>query len=292
MRALVVLALAAAAAAEPASMLRDDVEGVLRVLDGRVPGRAAAWGEGTPVHPRDGGPVLAADAGGGVLGWLGASAGFWFPTLEGSMAANGGEKLTFGELGLDDHDGTATGGVSISLGGFGLRLDGFALSFEGSEVVTRDITFGGITFTVGTTVASSAEIANLRLLGTAPIVKSSVVSLYLQGGVSYFQLEGEVSSLLFGSGRESADVPIPVVGALLQVRVSNVLLELDVTGMAIDFGDVSGELLDITASAGVTIFKVASLRAGYRLVAVDGEVDDFTLDATLGGFFIAAGVRF
>lgn len=268
---LAALLLAAAAQAAEPLLLKKDIESTLHTFEE---------------------PILAGDAGGGVVGWFGAGVAFWYPKLDGDMATDGGDRVDFDELGAEDNEPTFVGAAAISLGPLGIRIDGFTTEFSGSSVLTRDIDFGGITFTVGTSVASRVEINNLRLLFTTYIVKTGVLSIALQGGITYFQLEGEMQALGFGFGTENVDVPIPVFGALVQVKVSNVMFEVDVTGLSIEYGSIEGDVLDAQASVGLSFLKVAWVRAGYRYLLVSGRGSGIDFDATMDGFFFAAGVRF
>ncbi len=38
--------------------------------------------------------------------------------------------------------------------------------------------------------------------------------------------------------------------------------------------------------------KIVAVRAGYRLVAIDGTIEGFNVDGTLDGFFVGASVNF
>jgi hypothetical protein len=102
------------------------------------------------------------------------------------------------------------------------------------------------------------------------------------------RLEGDSS----GTATESAIVPIPVLGILARAKIGPVLLELDVTGLVIDYGEIRGTTFDARFSVGYTFLKVVAVRAGFRIVTIDGEAEDIDIDARLSGFFVGASVQF
>ena len=283
MRAFVsLLLLAAAAAAAPGgeapSPLVTAVEAYVRDAEMRGFETAA--------------PFVRAPAAGGAVGWLHLRVSYWYPSIDGEIAS-GGDRLDFrDDLGLDDNEGTVVPEVLLSIGSLGVRFDAFFLEFDGQSTITRPFTFGGVVFLVNEDVTSHVEINHLRLLGTFPVVRSDFLELRVQGGLQVFDIDGTVEGSTSGTSRASGTIPIPVVGVLAQIKVSRILLELDVAGLSIEYGDVEGTVLDARASVGVTVLKIVAVRAGYRVVFFDGSADDVTLDATLEGFFVGASISF
>ncbi|MDH3590364.1 MAG: hypothetical protein OER88_00685 [Planctomycetota bacterium] len=276
--ALLVLAAASfAAERDPAAtLLRAEADAYARAATER-------WVPGVPV---------AASADGGVVGWLSVRINVWFPELEGDMASLGETVSLDDELGLGEEESTLMPQITVSFGGVGLRFDFFQLEYDANALIQRQFEFGGITFDVAENVASRVVINNYRLLAVIPIVKTKSFQLSTLAGVSYYELEGEIISQTAGQAQEEGDFPIPVLGLMLQVNVSRVTIEVEVSGLAVDYGDVDFTLIDATASIGITVAKVIAIRGGYRIVIMDGTVDDFLIDVTLEGPFVGASFQF
>jgi hypothetical protein len=237
-------------------------------------------------------PVLA-KATPGVTGWIDVRVDVWLPSLSGSMRTDAdSDSVDFvNDLGLGDEEVAIMPQVILSLGGLGLKVDGFFYQTDGSGTVQGDFTFGGVTFTVNEDIDSEIQVDNYRFLMTIPILKGGPIALYLQGGISYYHLEGTVTSDTF-SATDTADVPIPVGGILAQAKFFGLLVEADVTGLVIEYDGVEGSVIDAKLSVGYAIAKVLALRAGYRIVRFDGGDGDFDIDTTFDGFFVGASITF
>jgi hypothetical protein len=235
---------------------------------------------------------VAAPATGGLFGWVFPQIYVWFPALDGTMRAGNDRIDLQDDLGLEEGDASLMPQIQLSLGGVGLKFGAYFVRFEGQGTLTRSFEFGGVTFLVNEDVTTTVRIDNYRLVSIIPIVKTDFLAIYLQGGISYFHLEGTIRGELSGSGSGTADVPLPVAGVLAQAKVGPVVFELDASGFSLDVGDVGATVLDVQATIGVVLFKVVGVRAGYRLVVLDGHSEDFAVDGTLEGFFAGASVQF
>lgn len=237
-------------------------------------------------------PVLA-KATAGLTGWIDVRVDIWLPALSGTMRTDAdSDSVDFeDDLGLGDEEVAVMPQVSLSLGGLGLKLDGFFYETSGSGTVQGDFTFGGVTFTVNEDIDSQVKVDNYRLLMTVPLIKSGPVAIYLEGGITYFHLEGTVTSASF-SASDTADVPVPVGGVLAQAKIWKLLVEADVTGLVVDYGGVQGSVVDAKLSVGFAFAKVLAVRAGYRVVSFDGTDGDFDINLTLDGFFVGGSVTF
>ena len=122
-------------------------------------------------------------------------------------------------------------------------------------------------------------------------MKGGPIAIYLQGGLTYYRLEGTVTSASF-SATDTADVPIPVGGILAQAKIFGLLVEVDVTGLVVEYGGVEGSVFDVKLSVGYAFAKVMAVRGGYRIVRFDGGDGDFDIDTTLDGFFFGASITF
>jgi hypothetical protein len=237
-------------------------------------------------------PMLLAPASGGLLGWIAVRADAWYPRLDGKFSDTAGDTIEAGELNLDTNTWGPAAEVTLTPSRFFFRFDFYHARFAGSSTIERTFSFGGVTFPVSEDVDSRVRIENYRFLSGFAVVKTAPFRLYVMLGLGYYHLEGRVVGSVSGTAEQSLDVPAPLLGLLAQAKVTRFLFELEVSGLSISFSDVGADYVDVKASVGVTIFKVAMLRAGYRYVLLNGYASDFDVDVTLDGFFLGAGVQF
>ena len=268
------------AAAPEAAALEDnldvDIDEYLRLETILIPGR--------PVDAQLSNPVVE----------LFPKLGVWDATISGSMSAGTPpQSLSVSDdLGLEGStDGFIVYG-QISLGFLALRYSSFFAQFEGQNTLTRDINFGGIDFTISDNISSSLEINNYTLMLALRLINVVGFKLYVEAGVSYYQLAGNVTSATFGTGSETADIPVPVVGVLIQQSFRPFFVELEVMGLELEYGDTRGSVLDIQASIGIRFLRFIAARAGYRYIDFEGKSDDFEVGIVLDGLFFSVGIVF
>jgi len=250
-----------------------------------------AVGEYLEALPLD--PPSYAPATGGLFGWIVPQVYVWFPSVDGEMVTDDGDRVDFqSDLGLEEGDPAVMPQLQVSLGAIGLRFSAYLSRFEGQGTVDRTFTFGGVTFPVTETITSKVRIDNYRLLSFLPLVKTDFFTLAFQGGISFFDVEGTVTGSSSGTARESAGLPLPSGGVVVQLKVGRFLFEADVAGFTIDFGDIGATFVDAQASVGVVVFKVVAVRGGYRVVYLDAEADGFRVEGTLSGFFVGLSFQF
>ncbi|MHC4224485.1 MAG: hypothetical protein ACYSX0_07450 [Planctomycetota bacterium] len=237
--------------------------------------------------PRD--RPLLAPASGGMTGWLLVQVHAWYPSLDGKMSS-GTDLLDFqDDLGLTDNEFSVMPIVQVSFG-ISLRLDGFFLKYSGTNTLTNDIEFGGITFPAGTDIASEVGIEYVRLMMLIPVVKTDALTLYLEGGLAYVGLDGNVAAFGIGVGVEDIQLPLPLIGVLFQSKLGDFVFEVEASGLTISYSDLGATVFDGTVSVGYTIAKFFGVRVGYRFVYAEGEADSFLIESTIQGGF--AGLTF
>jgi len=149
-----------------------------------------------------------------------------------------------------------------------------------------------VTFTVGDSVASDVRLTCYRSLGLVRFLDLDAVSVAGIIGFNYYTYRATITGATTGTATVDGILPFPVVGALVQVRVSDFLLEAEASGFWIDYGGVQATALDFTVSAAWNFLKFGEVRVGYRYISLDGSFDDTALDLRLDGFFVSAGVNF
>jgi hypothetical protein len=264
--------------------------GLVPAAPAREPSPAEVAVEGFVRDTRE--PMVLAPASGGLLGWIAVRADAWYPRLDGRFSSLGGDLLDAAELNLDSNEVGPAAEVALTPGRFFFRFDFFQVRFEGDSTLSRTFSFGGLTFTINEDVYTRVRIDSYRFLSGFAVVKTAPFRLYVLLGLGLYHLEGRVDGSVSGSAEESLDIPAPFIGLLAQAKVTRFIFEVEVSGLTVSYSDVGADYVDIKASVGITLFKVAALRAGYRYVLLNGHVSDFDVDVTLDGFFIGAGVQF
>lgn len=236
---------------------------------------------------------LCAAAQGGVMGWGSFRLDVWLPTLDGTLSDASGNSVDISDdLGADTTEGVVVPRALVSLGGIGFLVDAYRFQTEGDGTLTGTFTFGGVTFTATEDVHVDVDFTNVRGLMTVPVFSTDVLRISLLGGISYYDFNVTVTGQLSGTGSVSAPVPVPLVGVLGQAKFGPLLLELEVSGLTANYGDFDISYLDLQASVGFQFLKIVAVRAGYRIVAIDGTLEGYSVDGTLDGFFVGASVNF
>jgi hypothetical protein len=235
---------------------------------------------------------LSAAAQGGVMGWASLRLDAWYPALDGDLNDENGNTMSLSDLGVDDNEVVLVPRALLSFGGVGMLIDAWRFETEGDGTIQGTFTFGGVDFTVSENVHTDVDITNIRGLMTLPVVNTDFLRISLLGGISYYDFNVTVTGETSGTGSVTAPVPVPLIGVLGQAKFGPVLLEVEVSGLTFDYGDYDINYFDLQASVGISLFKIVALRAGYRLVSIDGTIEGYSIDGTLSGFFVGASVNF
>ncbi len=171
--------------------------------------------------------------------------------------------------------------------------------FDESLSLQRTIDFGNQSFTAGTTVDASVEFRCYSLRGEffLPTLGFNAVgiSIGVELGVNYFTAEADVSSL---GAAESKDVsgPLPVLGLHVIASITNwVRAELEITGIASNYGPVHGHYIDAALEVVVAPIQYAFIGLGWKIIDMRVETSSdpiFDIDLRLSGPFLSIGIRF
>lgn len=273
---LLLLASAAEAAGEPG--LESEVDSFVR---------------GVRADPSPFDHPIVAPPQGGPLGWIMAGAYAWYPSVSGDLSLDGEPVDIEDDLGIDGNDWSLLLQAQVSLGGFGFRFSGLFARIEGSGSLDRTFVFGGVAFDVNEDVDSRLSLNGYRMQTMIPIVRTDHFMLAFVGGLTLFDVDVEIVGSVSGRAEESALVPVPLVGGLVQAKLGRFLLEAELSGFYVDFQGYGATVLDAQFSVGITFLKVAAVRVGYRWVSADVHDDaDFAVDAVMQGFFVGGSVQF
>jgi len=177
-------------------------------------------------------------------------------------------------------------------------------TFEDTETLSQTITYGGQTFSGGTTVDSEFDITATTLLMhfgmSTPKVAGTGVAAGAALGVKFFEFEGSLS----GSGvSESAKAagPIPVLGLFTKTALlAYLFLEVEVHGLMVPgflSGGLSGAIWEGNASV---VFRYNRFFAGigYKIFNFTLEDDsgtgvgDVEVDLKMSGMAFEVGMGF
>jgi hypothetical protein len=241
--------------------------------------------------PRTEGNYLSAAASGGLLG-TSLRLDVWAPSLSGHIYDDAGNNASLGDLGLDSTEVVLVPRALLSLGGVGFIFDGWQFKTSGDGIIDQTFTFGGIDFTVNEEVHSDVDITNIRGIFMVPVISTDFLRIALLGGISYYDFNATVTGALSGTGSVHAPVPVPILGVLGQAKLGPLLVEAEFSGLTFDYGDYNIDYLDFQVSVGMTVFKILAVRAGYRMVYINGTIEGYDVDMTLDGFFIGGSLNF
>ena len=205
-------------------------------------------------------------------------------------------------LGYDDTENGHELQLCLSIPFFGRFYAGYWwVDFEGSETLTREITFADRTFSAGTTVESELNLDMYYLtyelgLPSLPLGCDDIpLDLGVQLGARALIAEGSIENSTF-SAEDSGGTGIPVIGVHAALRVTPFLrAELELAGMAVSYGSTS---LSYVEGFGEIVGQLGPAFAGvgYKWATLDLEDErgdvDLDVDITLDGFYFTAGVRF
>lgn len=225
---------------------------------------------------------------------------YWRPTLESVIVATlpGSPATTVDpvtDLGVEEEQNVFEGRVGLTLlGRHKFRIGYLPLSFDGDRTVTRNITFEGTTFTANVDrVLTDLDVKILRAGYEFDFFKTPLGYLGFLLEVHYF--DGEARLRTVSSGKdETVDfkVPVPVVGLAFRTyptitRVVSVGAE--VVGV---YAGSTGHYLDGEASITISPFPFVEFTGGYRVIDLEGEEGDDSLDLSLHGPFATFTLRF
>jgi len=237
-------------------------------------------------------PIVAPPTG-GPLGWLIVGLYGWYPELDGDVQLGDDAIDIQDDLGITDNEIVIMPQVQVSLGAIGFRLGGFFARFEGSGTVAGSFEFGGVTFDVGEDVDSRVRIDAYRIQTMVPIVRTDFLQIAFLGGLSLYDVDVTIDGSLSGRSEESATIPLPAGGVLVQAKLGPVLLEGEISGFYLEIEGYGGSAIDAQLSVGVTALKVVAVRVGYRFFRVDiHDNSDFNVDVRMQGFFAGVSLQF
>lgn len=223
--------------------------------------------------------------------------GYLLLSPEGEIAAevNGiGTKVDLdSDLGLDDSSGLIAE-AALALGDVKLTVGYLPLSFEGDSFLSRNITFDGTNYTVGTPVQSSLDLDIIDVGLTWYVVNiddaPTRFQLGLELAVKVTDATASIAETLTNTTATASEtLPIPTIGLRARVAIS-------------DFVGISGRVgyleydgnhfTDADVQVEFSPVPLVGLFVGYRYIDLSIDESDVFVDTQLSGFYGGAMIRF
>jgi hypothetical protein len=224
---------------------------------------------------------------------------YWRPILESSIVASApgfpeNPVDPVSDLGLDKEQNAFEGRVGLTLlGRHKFRIGYLPLSFDGDRTVTRDIIFGGTTFTATVDrVLTDLDVKILQAGYEFDFLKTPVGYLGVLFEIHYFDVEAHLRTVTSAKD-ESADFkfPFPAVGLAFRAYPITRILSVGAEVVGVTIGS-KGHFLDGEASVTLSPWPFVELTGGYRVIDLHGEEGDDSFDLRLHGPFASLTVRF
>jgi hypothetical protein len=223
---------------------------------------------------------------------------YWFTDLDGTLkVTEGGVQGTdidlTDDLGVDDEDFWELR-IILEMGKHRLRYGFIRLDWDGDEILTKTITFGGETFTVSSRVVTDLDIDYHRLGYIYDLIDTLGNRLSLILEVKYFDIDASLEAPSVVPAiveSETLDAPVPTVGLAFELGLPFLLnFGGEVTGIT---AGKYGYLVDAEAAINFNPLPMLTISGGYRYFKLEAEDDDdFELDLDLQGPFLTLRVGF
>ncbi len=168
------------------------------------------------------------------------------------------------------------------------------MSFDGTSQLTRQITFGDVTFSANETLQSKLTMDHydLALYYPIPLLKTATLntlSIELGLDVRYIKFDSTITGSVSGVSSKNTNIYIPMIYAgILVSPISSFSIEGEFRG----FVEGTKHYYDYIGRLKVMPFGPLFISAGYRSEQIKIDESDVKADANFKGPFIEAGVSF
>jgi len=222
--------------------------------------------------------------------------GVWWAKLTGPITVDGDQVLDVSDsLGLDSVQLVPFVRLGLRLWRFEIIVEGWWFGTDGRAIVDEEFEIGGEIFPVNAVIDSRLTLSSYRLALGYEFWRSDHITATVLVGVSFMYSTGRVETvfLLDRQATWKEWLPIPAIGLSLSGEIiGNWIYEAEGNWIGFSTNDYSVYYLDVRAAIGYQFNDWILARAGYRLLTVDGEVDEVQVDLQLAGFFIEAAITF
>lgn len=197
------------------------------------------------------------------------------------------------DLGMDDSEDYFLE-AALQLGAFRLFAAYLPLSFSGTSVLTRDISFNGETFVLGSRVESDVNVEIYEAGLAWFLVDIDDMPVRVQFGpemaVKYVDASVDLQDDSFALNEsESVGVPVPTLGARARVSVADYLGVVGRVGYLKYDGN---SFMDVDVQIECSPLPLVGLFAGYRYLDIEVDENDVFIDTSFAGPYAGAMIRF
>ena len=228
---------------------------------------------------------------------IGVRGYYWFPGFKADMKSDSAG-LSGTDVNLKDNLDVGTKAfpsveVFAGLGRSHLSLTYTPIEYSGSTALTQDINFNGQVFAKGVNVDSDLKLRMLDLeyRFTALNMENIMAGFSLDaiGQIKYIDGEAKIAAPVLGKeAKQSIQLPIPMVGVGAHIGLLLNILEAraKITGISYSGNYLYEALADIS----LTPFPLLDIHAGYKVIRVHLDRNDFFLNADFAGPYLALTV--
>ena len=228
---------------------------------------------------------------------IGARGYYWFPTLDGTVKVDEasiiGDTIDFDkDLGIEDENYPSVE-VFVGGGNHHLSFTYTDIDYSGKKTLTREIKFGGKTYSASDTVTSSIQYKMMDLLYQYDFLNlENVLGGVSLGGVFQLKyLDGDVSLKTTGiDEKEDFTIPIPMIGLNLHIGILAQILQARLRATAISYSEST--IYELMGDISWTPFPLVGIHGGYRTFVIDIDEDDLTFDYDMSGPYVALTLSF
>tara|TARA_R110002126_G_scaffold64513_21_gene165282 strand:- start:7776 stop:8558 length:783 start_codon:yes stop_codon:yes gene_type:complete len=228
-------------------------------------------------------------------------------TLSGEFGASAGAATvnsTVDELGLGDEELGFYPRFDADWDDSHFSIGWLGTAYEGTGVVSGDVTIDGSTIPSGTTVDTRMDLAALTALYTWDIVPIGPADLGIGLGVTLLDIDLEMISQADSTRLQSDEIlPLPVLTARLDFRDSPFAVGASVGGIDVSFDEGAARVLDLDVHARLRFSTgisgggmSAHFLGGYRSFSADGHYDDgatqVDADVRMAGPYLGLSISF
>jgi outer membrane protein len=228
---------------------------------------------------------------------IGARGYYWFPTLDGTVKVDEasiiGDTIDFDkDLGIEDENYPSVE-VFVGGGNHHLSFTYTDIDYSGRKTLTREIQFGGKTYSASDTVTSSIQYKMMDLLYQYDFLNlENVLGGVSLGGVFQVKyLDGDVSLKTTGiDEKEDFTLPIPMIGLNLHIGILAQILQARLRATAISYSEST--IYELMCDISWTPFPLVDIHGGYKTFVIDIDEDDLTFDYDMSGPYVALTLSF
>ena len=179
-------------------------------------------------------------------------------------------------LGLEDRNLSALGGFLWRITDrWRLEVDYFSLNRDATRTLATDVTWGGQTFTAGTTVDSKYDFSDIRVSGGYSFFRRRDKELGVGFGLHVAGIKTSLQAS--GIGTEAMDVtaPLPVLNLYGTFALTNEwAVRARVDWLSLNYDIYSGDLRSTSIDVLYRPFRNVGFGVGLRTFVLDVEIDD------------------